>query len=409
MINNKHMHPKVYATIPVLDEFENLSHLVSGLTNQRECAWEALICINQPDEWWNDEQKVRVCNRNQESIEYLTSLNLPQIHLIDKSSRGKGWIGKNHGVGWARKTAMDAASALAGPDDLIVSMDADTRYDPDFFNSLIRATEKYPSAAGLSVPYYHLLTGDETTDRCILRYEIYMRNYALNMLLIGNPYAFSAIGSGMACKASVYRRVGGLTPKMSGEDFYFMQKLRKSGNIVVDCGGYIFPASRFSDRVYFGTGPAMIKGRNGDWDSYPVYHAQAFQLIKQTYDEFEGLFIKNSETPMDAILGKVTRGGPVWDPLRSNSSTTESFIRACMQRIDALRILQFLKETNSEFAGNNEQRLAEFLTTKFETGIGLKRTLNQLVFDQTPVSELSTVRDFMAKQELNLQKKKGIV
>lgn len=403
------MHPKVYATIPVLDEFENLSHLVSDLTKQQDCAWEAVICINQPDEWWHDEQKVQICKRNQESIEYLTSLKHHQIHLIDKSSPGKGWIGKNHGVGWARKTAMDAASALAGPDDLIVSMDADTRYNPGFFNSIIRATGKYPKAAGLSAPYYHPLTGDEITDRCILRYEIYMRNYALNMLLIGNPYAFSAIGSGMACKASVYRRVGGLTPKMSGEDFYFMQKLRKSGNIVVDCGGYIFPASRFSDRVYFGTGPAMIKGRNGDWESYPVYHTQAFQLIKQTYDAFAGLFKKNSVTPMDAFLGKVTRGGPVWEPLRINSATTESFFRACMQRIDALRILQFLKETNSEFVGNNEQRLNEFLTNKFETGNELKQTLSQLDFDQTPVSGLNTVRDFMAKQEFILQKKRGIV
>jgi GT2 family glycosyltransferase len=403
------MHPKVYATIPVLDESENLSHLVSDLTNQQDCAWEAVFCINQPDEWWHNEQKVKICKRNQESIEYLTSLNHPQIHLIDKSSPGKGWIGKNHGVGWARKTAMDSASALAGPDDLIVSMDADTRYDPDFFNSLIRATEKYPNAAGLSASYYHPLTGDETTDRCILRYEIYMRNYALNMLLIDSPYAFSAIGSGMASKASVYRRVGGLTPKMSGEDFYFMQKLRKSGNIVVDCGGYIFPASRFSDRVYFGTGPAMIKGRNGDWDSYPVYHTRAFQLIKQTYDAFTGLFIKNSETPMDAFLEKVTRGGPVWEPLRSNAATTESFIRACMQRVDALRILQFLKETNSEFTGNNERRLAGFLTDSFETGNEMKQVLSRLDFDQTPVSALNTVRDFMAEKELILQKKKGIV
>ena len=403
------MHPKVYATIPVLDEFENLSNLINDLTNQQDCAWEAVICINQPDEWWHNEQKAEVCKRNQKSLEYLNSLNLPQIHLIDKSSRGKGWIGKNHGVGWARKTAMDAASALAGPDDLIVSMDADTRYDPYFFNSLIGSAEKYPNAAGISVPYYHPLTGDETTDRCILRYEIYMRNYALNMLLIDSPYAFSAIGSGMACKASVYRRVDGLTPKMSGEDFYFMLKLRKSGNIVVDCGGTIFPASRFSDRVYFGTGPAMIKGRNGDWDSYPVYHAKAFQLIKQTYDAFAGLFIKNSETPMDAFLAKVTRGGPVWEPLRRNAASVESFIRASMQRVDALRILQFLKETNSLYPDRNEKRLHQFLTDCFETGNGLKQMLLKLDFDQTPVSELNMVRDFMAEQELILQKKKGFV
>ncbi len=403
------MCPKVYAAIPVLDETEYLPNLISDLVNQQGCPWEAVICINQPDEWWHDEQRKKACIRNQASLEYLNSLNLPQIHLIDKSTRGSGWAGKNHGVGWARKTAMDKASAMADPGDLIVSMDADTRYSPGFFNSLILASGKYPDAAGLSVPYYHPLTGDETTDRCVLRYEIYMRNYALNMLLINSPYAFSAIGSGMACKASVYRRMGGLTPKMSGEDFYFMQKLRKSGHIVVDIADTIYPASRFSDRVYFGTGPAMIKGRNGDWDSYPVYHNQAFQLIKQTYDAFDGLFNHNSATPMDAFLEKVTHGDPVWEPLRSNASTKESFARACMQRIDALRILQFLKETNNIFPHDNERRLHDFLTNHFKKNTGLTEMLSRLDFEQTPVSELDSIRNFMAKEELILQRKKGIV
>ncbi len=343
------MHPKVYAAIPVLDELENLPVLIADLINQKESGWEAVFCINQPGEWWQNEPKTAVCRRNQDSIEYLISLHLPQIHIIDKSSPGRGWTGKNHGVGWARKTAMDAVSAMAGPDDIMVSMDADTRYSPDFFGSLISAAGKYPGSAGLSVPYYHPLTGDKTTDRCVLRYEIYMRNYALNMLLIGSPYAFSAIGSGMACKTSVYRRVGGLTPKMSGEDFYFMQKLRKSGNIVVNTDETIYPASRFSDRVYFGTGPAMIKGRTGDWSSYPIYNSQAFQLIKLTYDAFGNLFKEDSETPMDAFLNRVTQGKPIWEPLRNNASTKESFIRACTQRVDALRILQFLKVTPPYF------------------------------------------------------------
>lgn len=403
------MCPKVYAAIPVLNETEYLSDLINDLIQQQDCSWEAVICINQPDDWWHDPQKKEICVRNQESIEYLISLNLPQIHLINKSSPGNGWTGKNHGVGWARKTAMDKASSLADSGDLIVSMDADTRYSSWYFNRLIAASEKYPNAAGLSVPYYHPLTGDETTDRCVLRYEIYMRNYALNMLFINSPYAFSAIGSGMACKASVYRRMGGITPKMSGEDFYFMQKLRKSGNIVVNIDDTIYPASRFSDRVYFGTGPAMIKGRRGDWNSYPIYHNQAFQLIKQTYDAFGGLFKENSATPMDTFLEKVTHGDPVWEPLRSNASTKDSFIRACMQRVDALRILQFLKETNTTFGDGNEHRLIYFLTKHFETNDELKEIFSRLDFGQTPVSELDSIRDFMAKEELVLQKKKGIV
>ena len=147
-----------------------------------------------------------------------------------------------------------------------------------------------PDAVALSNPYYHKLTGAEAEDRAILRYEIYMRNYAINMLLINSPYAFTAMGSAIALPVSSYKAIGGLTPKLSGEDFYFLQKLRKYGNINIHNKEKVYPAARFSDRVFFGTGPAMIKGNDGDWESYPIYHIQLFKNIERTYESFEILF-----------------------------------------------------------------------------------------------------------------------
>jgi len=400
---------KVYAAIPVLNELENLPGLLEDLMNQQNIEWEALFCINQPEEWWKISEKISICNNNRASAAWLQSQGIPAIRIIDKCSPGNGWIGKNHGVGWARKTAMDAVSRLAGPDDFIVSMDADTRYPPGFFQSVVDSFERHHGAAGLSAPYYHPLTGDEIADRCILRYEIYMRNFALNMLLIDNPYAFSAIGSGMACTAGSYRKIGGLTPKMSGEDFYFIQKLRKSGNIIVDSGVYVKPASRFSDRVYFGTGPAMIKGRDGNWDSYPIYHMNAFEPVRKTYSLFSDLFDADIETPMDSFLSSMTRGQAVWQPLRSNAATRGSFERACMQRIDALRILQFLKENDGNFSESNEQRLTLFLESSFNAGDETKQILQNLNFESSEIRQLDAIRNFMAEQELLLQKQKGVV
>ncbi len=120
---------------------------------------------------------------------------------------------QRHGVGWARKTAMDFACTMAGNTDIILTLDADTHYPSNYFDSVINALESYPDATGLQAPYYHNLTGNEQADRAILRYEIYMRSYAINLMAIRNPYCFSAIGSGMACSVEVYKRVGGLTPK----------------------------------------------------------------------------------------------------------------------------------------------------------------------------------------------------
>ncbi len=405
---------KVYAALPVLNELENLPVVISNILEQEDVDFELIVCVNQPNEWHENEDKVSICHNNKLAIEYLESLEDNRITVIDKSTKGNGWIGRNHGVGWARMTAMDRASAKAGDDDIIVSIDADTYYTSDYFRAVTDAFEHFPAAAGLSVPYYHPLTGNEVNDRCILRYELYMRNYALNMLLINNPYSFSAIGSGMACKGSMYRKVRGLTPKMSGEDFYFVQKLRKAGKIIIDCEEVIYPASRFSDRVYFGTGPAIIKGAAGNWESYPVYAQDLFLDIKATFDLFPILFDKEVSTPMDDFLKKCFKIdiGELWKPLKTNCRDKASFIKAATQKVDGLRILQFLKDSNSTDHGTEEHKLASFIINNLNPSIELHEAIDHLLtygFENAPISSLNLIRDLMFVNERRMQKQYGMV
>lgn len=401
---------KVYAALPVLNETDNLPSVIDDILNQEDADVHLVVCVNQPDEWHSIDEKHHICSNNLQAMEYLYSLDDSRLTIVDKSTPGNGWIGKKHGVGWARKVAMDKANEMANPDDIIVSIDADTWYTPEYFKAVLKSFESNPDAAGLSVPYYHQLTGDELTDRCVLRYEIYMRNYALNMLLIQNPYCFSAIGSGMACTAGMYRKVRGITPKMSGEDFYFVQKLRKAGNIIIDCDETIFPASRFSDRVYFGTGPAMIKGRSGNWDSYPVYAEELFHEIKATFDLFSKLYHEDIPTPMDGFLTEAfqTDISEFWKPLRENCRTAGQFYKAAMQKVDGLRILQFLKTSEKESDSSNEERLSKFLTKNFNPEPQIEDSLLKLEkhgFDSVDVNTLNLIRDFMFVNERKLQKK----
>lgn len=409
MINNRGHRVKVYAAMPVLNEAENIPSVLRSLLDQEGVDTEVIVCVNQPDEWHEIPLKSGIIENNQLTIDYLKSLNDSRITVIDKSSKGNGWIGRKHGVGWARKVAMDVANDKANPEDIIISADADTYYTPDYFNAVVNALEQFPDAAGLSVPYYHQLTGNEIADRCILRYEIYMRNYALNMLLIRNPYCFSAIGSGMACTAATYRKVCGLTPKMSGEDFYFVQKLRKSGNIIIDCEEVIYPASRFSDRVYFGTGPAMIKGRTGNWDSYPIYHQDLFLDIKTTFDLFPEIYRRDIPTPMDDFLSDTFQEpvDRIWAPLRTNSRDADQFSKAASQKIDGLRILQFLKESDQKFNESSESRLYGFINSNLQPGDEINSALDDLLlkgFENVDVTTLNLLRDFMFVNERRLQK-----
>ena len=122
--------------------------------------------------------------------------------IIDRCSRGKGWQGNNLGVGWARKVAMDAVQDEANDRDIIITLDGDTRFNAGYFSSIKTNFKEHNTAVGLSVPYYHKLSGSEPEDRAILRYEIYMRHYLLNLMRIESPYAFTAIGSAMACTST---------------------------------------------------------------------------------------------------------------------------------------------------------------------------------------------------------------
>ena len=257
------MFPKIHVCLPVLNEFENLNSFLLSLKLQSAQDFSLYVCVNQPDKWWDLDNKLADCKNNQKSLELLKSYTHSPVFIIDNSSKGNGWIGKNYGVGWARKTAMDFAAQHAQNNDIILSVDADTFYPQNYLES-IPGIFSNSQVIGHTNPYYHSLTENAAEDLSILRYELYMRAYHINMMLIDNPYAFTALGSGIATTAEQYRRMGGISPKLSGEDFYFIQYLKKLGTVSQYNSVKIYPQARFSNRVNFGTGPTMIKGNGGD-------------------------------------------------------------------------------------------------------------------------------------------------
>ena len=341
------MNTHLFICLPILNESANLPKLISSLISQSYSNFSLIACINQPNDWWNDQTKIPQCIDNAAGLDFLSEIKEIDTTIIDKSTKGEGWIAKKRGVGWARKLTMDMAAQKGKPTDIIISIDADTHYPSGYFQSVVDIFKNQPTILAHSNPYYHPLSGKKKEDEAILRYEIYMRIYALNMLLINNPYAFSAIGSGMACTVKEYIRLDGMTPKHSGEDFYFIQKMCKSGRISNYNHIKIYPQARFSDRVNFGTGPAMIKGDAGDWSSYPFYTPELFAKVAETYQSFDLLFEKDIETPMTNFLKKQLKREHVWAPLRKNFKKKELFVNACIQLVDGLRILQFLKESHT--------------------------------------------------------------
>lgn len=394
----------IYIALPVLNEMERLPLLIKAIMEQTEQSFKLVVCVNQPDSWWNEPEHLTVCEENQLAISYLQSLEDKRIEIIDRSSPGKGWPPKGLGIGAARKLLMDHISNAANENDIIISMDADTVFSKEYFASVAENILLNPAASAISIPYYHKLTYNSELDRAMLRYETYMRAFAINMWRIHSPYCFSALGSAIAMPVWAYRAVGGMTPKLSGEDFYFLQKIVKTGRLLHFNGEIVFPAARLSDRVFFGTGPALIKGIEGDWCSYPVYNHRLFDKIAETYKLFGPLFTKDIETPLDDFLIRRFRELP-WKALRQNFKTKPHFIRACHEKIDGLRILQFLKESQEPDEKVSEVSLSELLNLYKNQFPELITSLHTEVdFQLTTVEQLDHIRDALFEIEMHYRK-----
>jgi len=394
--------PKVFLALPVMDESEWLPDLIRCIECQDYQGKVILfVCINQPDKWWDDQEKVKICHNNKAAEDFLKKdYNFP-IHIIDKYSKGKGWTGKRYGVGWARKTVMDVINSVAEQDDIIISLDADTSFNKEYFSSITDSISKQPDKIGIAVPYYHKLTDDDMINRAILHYEIYMRYYNINLWRISSPYNFTALGSAIALPVWAYRKIGGISPHKSGEDFYFLQKLRKSGKLILWNSQKVYPATRYSDRVLFGTGPALIKGRENNWASYPIYHYSKFDDVKELYVQFGDLYDQNIVSPIIKFMEVQFNTNDLWQPLRDNYKDRENFVKACENKIDGLRILQYLKAIHTSGENTDEKNLIEFIHEFYSTEID---KFEGFSFQNSSIEEMDTIRNLLVTKEVEYQR-----
>jgi hypothetical protein len=213
---------QIWVAIPALDEKDWLPATIASLAGQSVEGFNVIVCVNQPDVWWKDPLKREICLRNMEALDALLAEAdmLPfRLHILDRCSPGNGWPEGRGGAGLARRTVMDEACRMGGASSVIVSADADTFFDPTYLADIAHRFTERPDATAIAAPYYHPLSGNEALDKSIIRYELFLRLYLLNLMRIRSPYAFTAIGSAIAITAKGYRKSGGVPLLQRGEDF----------------------------------------------------------------------------------------------------------------------------------------------------------------------------------------------
>ena len=407
----------IFIAIPAMDEAGFADNLLA-LNRQSLKPRAVVVCVNQPEAYYRDgnAEHLRICACNKAVFEQVAELRKQgkfafDVVLIDRFSSGKAWDEKHIGVGWARRTALDVAAQLAetaaprlaeNPAPLLVCMDADTLY-PDFYlQDLQQQFETHPQAVAIANPYYHDLPDDlpEKHAVALLHYECYMRAYALQMMRTEHPYAFTAVGSSMACTLKAYRKIGGISPVKSGEDFYFLQKLRKTGALLRHSESVSHPSCRLSTRVFFGTGPALNKGLENNWVSYPFYPLSLFRKMQEAYRALPRLF--ESGTPDPALdFWEEAFGKDWWRKMRANAGgRPQQFLRNCIEKFDALRSLQFLKVSYAQNPESDWENLSElcdnFIGTRWKD-----RNLHSL--SNLSLSDWKTLRHDLFLCERNLQ------
>ncbi|WP_448565298.1 hypothetical protein [Thalassotalea ganghwensis] len=198
---------------------------------------------------------------------------------------------EKEGVGLARKIGADAAIKLYSTGVVakpwIGSTDADATLPDHYFNALNGLSEQSVAAC---FNFTHE-SEQETIFKATKQYERALRYYVAGLTYAGSRYAFFTIGSVIAFTASSYVNVRGFPKRSAGEDFYLLNKLAKQGQVAWLKDSVVRLEARLSDRVPFGTGPAVseIIRQTQEGSRYCYYHPQLFVELKSLLLAFEDL------------------------------------------------------------------------------------------------------------------------
>lgn len=273
-----------------------------------------IVVINQPD-------TVETCLKQQQLLTEISVLsqvsnpkkpvktplwqvdNLSLFSFADKQlkllvvDRFNQKIPEKQGVGLARKIGADLALALINNGQIkspwIYSTDADTSLPSNYFSSLNAQGEQSSvnkNTRAVCFDFCH------QSDNLLIHqanqsYEQALRYYVDGLKYAGSHYAFFTIGSILAVSASAYATVRGFPKRSAGEDFYLLNKVAKLGEISFIKNCQLSIEARTSDRVPFGTGPAVsqIIALNENQQDYCYYHPEVFTQLKHCLTAFSCL------------------------------------------------------------------------------------------------------------------------
>lgn len=354
--------------VPAIEEYENLLRLFESISKIGEEYVDETLFLFVINNSESADEKIK--SNNEKTIQFFRELKEKNnsvtelkeiifdrninIGFVDASSPGNELSEKDAGVGLARKIGMDIALNLFAYENnrkkILICLDADCVIEKNYLKAIVEEVNEKNIEAGY-VQYEHKLPEDEIEKHAIVCYEIFLRYYTLGLKYACSPFSFAAIGSTMFCDAESYCRIGGMNKKKAAEDFYFLEKLAKITKIRKIDSSRVYPSSRKSWRVPFGTGQRINRFLAQTHEEYLLYDPRIFIVLKNWLDVFYSgkvlsgnEYLKEAEmiNPFLSSFLKMPSFAESWDKIIKNSKTSEQIQKQKTMWMDGFRTLKLV-------------------------------------------------------------------
>lgn len=341
--------------IPCYNEPDILLTLHSLLQcDAPQCAVEIIVVVNYSEA--ADDNTKQFNQWTYTSLKYFAEKNnTSQIKILPILAAD---MPKKHaGVGLARKIAMDEAmhrfSVVDNSDGIVISCDADTLVERNYFRAIEQFYTEHPSSTVANLYFEHDTSGDFPAAQynAIAQYELHLRYYVAQLQRLSFPYAFQTVGSCFTVKAKRYCMQGGMNKRQAGEDFYFLQKIAQSEPIHEIRTTCVHPSSRISDRVPFGTGPVLQKMLDNGNMVFKTFAPEGFVVLETLFSQIEQfraaneIQLKSLYSCFDSSLQKCV---PMEEfktkiqEIQRNTSTVEQFRKRFFAWFNGFMVFRYL-------------------------------------------------------------------
>lgn len=293
---------EVCVVIPIKCEHPDFYKTLKSLNASAKLAQKELLVICVVNSLKSDSEQIKQNNSlllsDLQNAHFTSQFAFLRFFVLDYSCQKT--LPEKQGVGFARKIGMDYAVLFKV--NVIACLDADTLVQSNYASVLFDFNYDVKSKNQLFAVcnFKHQKCKNQLQQKAINSYEDFLIEHSTKLKECGTPFYPVALGPTIVTSTFAYCAVNGMNLKLAGEDFYFLQSLIKLQ--IADGKNFqttmlkttVFPSSRLSFRVLFGTGKRVsdlmeeAKKMGSETINYPSF--EEFIYNELTF------FIKNKKT-----------------------------------------------------------------------------------------------------------------